>query len=364
MTCRSHNIVDEMGRSIGMAITCSRGERTKKCKQCGERAELLCDFELGGTKRGKTCDAPLCRRCAIEVGPDRHLCRPHDAIERANASSADQWLAEVMKLEDAAVDRGALDTMFPNWAAEPAPRSEPEQTSGSLWQREDGSITGVRKKSMHPDWIDPVDTHDWDGDSCTRCGMDAHDFETGERDTCQERIRARRDVENARLWAQQVKDENAKRRGELEQREAAAHAQPTSAKVAHVKRAGQTRNHTCHWPQCGAQVPPAMWGCKRHWYMLPKYLRDRIWHEYRAGQETTLTPSRAYLDVAHEVEAWIIANHFPQRRAMCGACGGERTVDDYMRRTPESQFTARPNETTDLYYCGCQDDPDEPHLEP
>jgi hypothetical protein len=49
-----------------------------------------------------------------------------------------------------------------------------------------------------------------------------------------------------------------------------------------------------------------MWGCKEHWFKLPKYLRDKIWREYRAGQEKTLTPSRAYLDVAHEVEAWII----------------------------------------------------------
>lgn len=25
--------------------------------------------------------------------------------------------------------------------------------------------------------------------------------------------------------------------------------------------------HHCHWPGCDKPVPPAMWGCKRHWYM-------------------------------------------------------------------------------------------------
>jgi hypothetical protein len=55
-------------------------------------------------------------------------------------------------------------------------------------------------------------------------------------------------------------------------------------KVAHVKRAGQTRNHECHWPECKTQVPPAMWGCKAHWFRLPQALRNRIWSTYRPGQ--------------------------------------------------------------------------------
>jgi hypothetical protein len=84
-----------------------------------------------------------------------------------------------------------------------------------------------------------------------------------------------------------------------------AHAQSINTKVDHVRRAGQTRGHTCHWPGCGKQCPPAMWGCREHWYRLPKRLRDKIWNAYRAGQEETLTPSREYLDVAHEVDAWI-----------------------------------------------------------
>jgi hypothetical protein len=76
-------------------------------------------------------------------------------------------------------------------------------------------------------------------------------------------------------------------------------------KVAYVKRAGQTRLHHCHWPGCEVNVPPAKWGCSRHWFMLSKRLRDRIWATFRPGQETNWTPSREYVAVAREVQLWI-----------------------------------------------------------
>lgn len=63
--------------------------------------------------------------------------------------------------------------------------------------------------------------------------------------------------------------------------------------------------HTCHWPGCEIAVPPAMWGCKSHWYALPKTLRDEVWSAYVPGQEDRKDPSDAYLDVAHRVQAWI-----------------------------------------------------------
>jgi hypothetical protein len=68
-------------------------------------------------------------------------------------------------------------------------------------------------------------------------------------------------------------------------------------------------NHTCHWPGCGKRVPPAMWGCKRHWFMLPADLRAKIWGAYRPGQEITKTPSREYVAIAREVQEWIRTNH-------------------------------------------------------
>lgn len=80
------------------------------------------------------------------------------------------------------------------------------------------------------------------------------------------------------------------------------------AKVRHVRGAGQDRRHTCHWPGCDQQVPPAMWGCKAHWFKLPKRLRDEIWRTYRPGQESDMRPSQDYPHAAREVQKWIAAN--------------------------------------------------------
>lgn len=80
------------------------------------------------------------------------------------------------------------------------------------------------------------------------------------------------------------------------------------SKADYVRAQGQDRHHTCHWPGCEKQVPPAMWGCSTHWYKLPHALRTRIWQAYREGQEIDGRPSAAYLAVAREAEAWILAN--------------------------------------------------------
>lgn len=76
-------------------------------------------------------------------------------------------------------------------------------------------------------------------------------------------------------------------------------------KAAHVRAARQTRNHDCPWPGCGRQVPPAMWGCKHHWYQLPMAIRTRIWRAYRIAQEEDGRPSRDYIDAAKAAQDWI-----------------------------------------------------------
>jgi hypothetical protein len=77
------------------------------------------------------------------------------------------------------------------------------------------------------------------------------------------------------------------------------------SKAVYVRRQPQDRRHECHWPTCDRQVPPAMWGCREHWFKLPKALRDRVWMAYEPGQEVRMDPSDEYLTVALEVQAWI-----------------------------------------------------------
>jgi hypothetical protein len=54
-------------------IACTRGRRQRKC-ECGAVSSRLCDFEIAPKK---TCDRPMCARCATNVGPDRDLCYQH-----------------------------------------------------------------------------------------------------------------------------------------------------------------------------------------------------------------------------------------------------------------------------------------------
>lgn len=75
-----------------------------------------------------------------------------------------------------------------------------------------------------------------------------------------------------------------------------------------AKLGGPTGGHTCHWPGCTKQVPPAVWGCAPHWYSLPLDLRRKVWRAFRPGQEITKTPGRDYAAVAREVQRWIEEN--------------------------------------------------------
>lgn len=56
-------------------IVCTRGGRQKRCSVCNApRAGVLCDFPIG---KGKTCDKPLCGRCAKSVAPGIDHCPDH-----------------------------------------------------------------------------------------------------------------------------------------------------------------------------------------------------------------------------------------------------------------------------------------------
>lgn len=66
--------------------------------------------------------------------------------------------------------------------------------------------------------------------------------------------------------------------------------------------------HHCHWPGCQKEVPPKMWGCRKHWSSLPVVLQRKIWKAYVPGQEVNKTPSPAYLKAARQVQNWIGRN--------------------------------------------------------
>jgi hypothetical protein len=74
-----------------------------------------------------------------------------------------------------------------------------------------------------------------------------------------------------------------------------------------LRQRGNPTGHHCHWPGCERSVPPALWGCREHWFMLPLHLRDLIWATYKPGQEITKTPSKAYVAAAMQVQEWIKA---------------------------------------------------------
>ena len=56
-------------------------------------------------------------------------------------------------------------------------------------------------------------------------------------------------------------------------------------------------SHTCHAHGCTRAVPPAMWGCRTHWFSLPKNIRNAVYREYRPGQEDDKQPSLRYMAV-------------------------------------------------------------------
>ena len=63
--------------------------------------------------------------------------------------------------------------------------------------------------------------------------------------------------------------------------------------------------HHCHATGCDTRVPPEMLMCRRHWFMLPKPMRDAVWRTYRAGQCDDWDISHGYADAARAAVRWI-----------------------------------------------------------
>lgn len=59
-------------------IVCGLRRKRQFCA-CGLAADFLCDWKVSAKKSG-TCDAPICRRHAKQVGPAKHLCPLHQRM--------------------------------------------------------------------------------------------------------------------------------------------------------------------------------------------------------------------------------------------------------------------------------------------
>lgn len=57
-------------------------------------------------------------------------------------------------------------------------------------------------------------------------------------------------------------------------------------------------SHTCHAAGCSVHTPPQMLMCKRHWFMVPREIRNRVWSTYRDGQCDDWDITNAYANAA------------------------------------------------------------------
>lgn len=54
---------------------------------------------------------------------------------------------------------------------------------------------------------------------------------------------------------------------------------------------------------CGAKISPQLLMCRKHWFIVPKSIRDRVWANYVRGQEKRLDATDAYMAAYHEAVA-------------------------------------------------------------
>jgi hypothetical protein len=88
-------------------------------------------------------------------------------------------------------------------------------------------------------------------------------------------------------------------------------------------------DHHCHAVGCDVAVPPALLMCKHHWYMVPQFLRHRVWKHYVPGQEQRKDPTGAYISAATAAILAVFAREFGRRaetlaeaRALWNECPG------------------------------------------
>lgn len=67
------------------------------------------------------------------------------------------------------------------------------------------------------------------------------------------------------------------------------------------------QEHHCHARNCGVSVRPEMLMCRKHWFMVPKTIRDEVWRTYRPGQCDDKRPSAEWHKAADAAIAAVAA---------------------------------------------------------
>lgn len=57
---------------------------------------------------------------------------------------------------------------------------------------------------------------------------------------------------------------------------------------------------TCHATACKQPIATDRFMCVKHWYMLPRYMRLKLWDAFKPGEVDDLDPNRKYCEVARE----------------------------------------------------------------
>lgn len=56
--------------------------------------------------------------------------------------------------------------------------------------------------------------------------------------------------------------------------------------------------HLCAVPQCARHVHRSRLMCRKHWYVVPKAIRDQVWATWRSGQGAFSTEHKAAVVLA------------------------------------------------------------------
>lgn len=80
--------------------------------------------------------------------------------------------------------------------------------------------------------------------------------------------------------------------------------------------------HVCHAEGCQVQIPPELFMCNLHWWMVPRPLRQQITLSYRPGQCDDKKPSKEWVEAAQAAIAAVKEKEAERERRRAGEAHG------------------------------------------